>query len=436
MTMVNGFQPSDSARLSEDERAMIARRSRVLGPSYRLFYQRPVNFVRGEGVWLYDADGNAYLDAYNNVAAVGHANPAVVAAISAQLAVLNTHTRYLHEGILTYAEALIATFPAELSQVMFTCSGSEANDLALRIACHHTGGTGVIVTENAYHGVTQAVAGFSPSLGKSVPLGAHVITVPAPDPSLPAAEAGPAFARGVAAAIADMQRHGIKPAMLITDMIFSSDGVFADPLGFIAEAVSLIRAAGGLFVADEVQSGFGRTGAGMWGFARHGLVPDLVTMGKPMGNGYPIAAVVARPAILADFGQKIRYFNTFGGAPAAAAAGQAVLDYIQTHQVVENCQTTGDYLMAELRGIAAETEALGDLRGAGLFIGLDVLQDGKPSETAAARLVNAMRDNRVLISASGRAGSVLKIRPPMVFDRKNADHFLGVFRKVCRDLAL
>lgn len=436
MTMANGFQDKDAARLPTEERAMIARRARVLGPSYRLFYQRPVNLVRGEGVWLYDAEGNAFLDAYNNVASVGHGNPAVVAAVTAQMAVLNTHTRYLHEGILTYAEALTATMPRELSQVMFTCTGSEANDLALRIACHHSGGTGVIVTEHAYHGVTQAVAGFSPSLGPSVHLGAHVETVAGPDAGLPAAQIGPAFARGVAAAIARMQRHGIKPALLIVDTIFSSDGVFADPPGFLAEAVDVIRAAGGLFVADEVQPGFGRTGAAMWGFARHGVVPDLVTMGKPMGNGYPIAAMIARPDLLANFGENIRYFNTFGGSPVAAAAGQAVLDYIHQHHVMENCRTTGDYLQQELRGIAAHTDALAPPRGAGLFIGLDVLADGQPSAELASRLVNGLRDNRVLISASGPNANVLKIRPPMVFDRQNADHFLETFRKVVVEMAL
>ena len=277
-----------------------------------------MQFVRGEGVWLYDPAGNAYLDAYNNVASVGHSHPHVVQAIARQAAVLNTHTRYLHETVLDYAEKLLATFPAEISQIMFTCTGSEANDLALRVARTCTGGTGFIVTETAYHGVTSALAELSPSLGLPMAKDSHARLVPAPRSA--GDDTGEIFARHVRGALDDMKKNGIRPAGLLVDTIFSSDGVFADPAGFLRPAVEAVRAAGGIFIADEVQPGFGRTGEQMWGFARHGLIPDLVTMGKPMGNGHPVAGMAARPEVLAEFGARSRYFNTFGGNPVSAAA--------------------------------------------------------------------------------------------------------------------
>ena len=245
---------ADEAISTQD---MIARRSRLLGPAYRLFYDQPVQFVRGEGVWLYDAAGHRYLDAYNNVASVGHCHPHVVQAIARQAAVLNTHTRYLHETVLDFAEKLLATFPPEIGHVMFTCTGSEANDLALRVARTCTGGTGFIVTANAYHGVTSALTELSPSLGLPLPEGSHVRLVPAPGS---AANAGEIFAGHVSDALADMKKSGIRPAALLVDTIFSSDGVFADPPGFLRPAVEAVRADGALFIADEVQPGFGRCG--------------------------------------------------------------------------------------------------------------------------------------------------------------------------------
>ncbi|MGV1792006.1 aspartate aminotransferase family protein [Rhizobium sp. A37_96] len=434
MTMANAFGADDFSRLNKEEQEMIARRERVLGPAYRLFYERPLHFVRGEGVWLYDADGQAYLDAYNNVASIGHGNPTVLEAIGRQAATLNTHTRYLHEGILAYAEALTATFPAELSQVMFTCTGSEANDLAVRIARTYTGGTGIIVTSHAYHGVTGTVAEFSPSLGPNVDLGIHVRTVSPPNPDLPASEVEAAFSREVEAAIADLRRHGIKPAMLIVDTIFSSDGVIADPPGFLKAAVAAIRAAGGIFVADEVQPGFGRTGEALWGFLRHDIVPDLVTTGKPMGNGYPMAGLIARPEIIADFGRNARYFNTFGGNPVAAAAGQAVLDVIRDQDLVANARSVGAYLKAALETYAGRSELIKSVRGVGLFLGVDVMEGGEPSAAAAARIVNGLRDRRVLISASGPHANVLKIRPPLVFSRSHADCFMEAFDATLKDV--
>lgn len=432
--MVNAYVQGASELLSPEEQALIARREKLLGPAYRLFYEEPVHLVRGEGVWLYDPDGNAYLDVYNNVASLGHCQPDVVAAVTRQWATLNTHTRYLHETILDYSEKLLATFPADLSHVMFTCTGSEANDLAYRIAKHFTGGTGVIVTDLAYHGITDAVSQFSPSLGAHVPIGPHVRTIRAPDAYRRSeADLGTAIAADVRAALADMQKNNIKPAMMICDTIFSSDGVFGDPPGFLAQAADVIREAGALFVADEVQPGFGRTGDAMWGFTRHGIAPDMVTLGKPMGNGQPIAGVVMRPEVVEDFGRKARYFNTFGGNAVSCAAANAVLDVIDRDKLVANAKDVGGYLKAELERLAQRHDAIGDVRGAGLFVGVEIVSDRNsqtPDAAATTKLVNGLRRKRVLISAAGPNANVLKVRPPIVFSKSNVDHFIGALDEV------
>lgn len=400
-------------------RDLIARRKRLLGPAYRLFYEQPVQLVRGEGVWLYDPGGRPYLDAYNNVASVGHCHPHVVDAIARQAAVLNTHTRYLHETVLDFAEKLLATFPGEIGHVMFTCTGSEANDLALRVARTCTGGTGFIVTETAYHGVTSALAELSPSLGLPAAKDGHVRLVPAPRAA--GDDTGDIFARHVRDALDGLKQCGIHPAGLLVDTIFSSDGVFADPPGFLRPAVEAVRAAGGLFIADEVQPGFGRTGEQMWGFARHGLVPDLVTMGKPMGNGHPVAGMAARPELLKEFGARSRYFNTFGGNPVSAAAGIAVLEVIEREGLIENARRTGAYLSERLRRLQVKHALIAEVRGAGLFIGVELRRDGVPATRETARIVNMLRERRVLISAAGPHGNVLKIRPPLVFGTEHAD---------------
>ena len=428
--MVNAFDPASASGLSRDEAALVARRERLLGPAYRLFYDHPVQIVASEGVWLTDVEGHRYLDVYNNVPVVGHCHPRVVDAIARQAARLNTHTRYLHAAILDYAEALLATLPPELGHVMFTCSGSEANDLAVRVAKSATGGRGFIVTANAYHGVTDAVAALSPSLGPAIPRGAEIFTIAAPDRRR-GTEVGASFAAEVEEALAWMKALGIRPAALVVDTIFSSDGVFAEPAGFLRPAVASIRAAGGIFVADEVQAGFGRTGDGLWGFDRHGVVPDLVTMGKPMGNGHPIAAMAARPDLLRRFGEASRYFNTFGGNPVSIAAAQAVLDIIAEEGLVAKAKATGRYLFEALAGRTQRYPCLGEVRGSGLYIGVDIrgLGEGSSAETAA-RIVNGLRDRRVLISASGPDGDVLKIRPPLPFGRAEADLFLATLDEV------
>ncbi|EJO30186.1 aspartate aminotransferase family protein [Achromobacter marplatensis] len=426
--MLNAFDPAAADSLPAAERALIERRQRVLGTAYRLFYDNPLHIVRGEGVWLYDAAGERYLDAYNNVASVGHSHPRVVAAIAEQAAILNTHTRYLHDGVVEYAERLVATFPSALSQAMFTCTGSEANDLALRIARSHTGASGVIVTELAYHGVTAAVAAVSPSLGKTVPLGVDVRAVSAPDTYRhDPATIGVWFAARVQEAIDDMLRHGIRPAALLVDTVFSSDGVYTDPAPFLAPAVEAIRAAGGLFIADEVQAGFARTGSCMWGFQRHGLVPDIVTMGKPMGNGHPIAGVVARPEIFERFGRDARYFNTFGGNPVSCAAALATLDVIQDEGLQANAARTGAYLRDKFREMARKHSWIGDVRGDGLFMGIELVKDQAaktPATEETHRFVNLMREHRVLLSATGLRGNVIKLRPQLPFSLENADQLM------------
>ena len=413
-TMPNAFRPG-AVDLPPDQAALVARRQAALGPAYRLFYERPLHLVRGEGVWLYDADGKAYLDTYNNVASCGHCHPKIVAAMADQAAVFASHTRYLHDGVLRLAERLLATLPAEIGHMMFTCTGSEANDLAIRIARAATGGTGIIVTENAYHGVTAAVAEFSPSLGPGVPLGSHVRVVPAP--------MGRDFGADVQAAIDDLKRHGIQPAVLIADTVFSSDGVIVDP-SVLAPAVAAIRAAGGLFIADEVQPGFGRLGHGMWGFTRHGVVPDLVSMGKPMGNGYPLAGLALRPEVIARFGAEARYFNTFGGNAVAAAVGNAVLDVIEGEGLIANAAKVGAGFASGLRDLASRHASLGELRAEGLFLGQDVVSDGAPDAARAGLIVNRLREEGVLISATGPKGHLLKIRPPLTFSLENVEFFL------------
>ena len=428
-TMLNAYSPGAGHLLPQDD-ALATRRVKAMGPAYRLFYETPVHLVRGQGVHLYDPQGNAYLDCYNNVASVGHCHPRVVRALSDQAATLATHTRYLHDGILTYAERLLALFPAQLSPVMFTCTGSEANDLSLRIARAATGGTGIIVTDNAYHGVTLATAEMSMSIGPAVAPGPTVYPIPAPSAQNYPNGIAQGFAQAVTDACDRMAAQGVKPALLIVDTIFSSDGVFPDPTGFLAPAAAAIRKAGGLFLADEVQPGFGRTGSHVWGFQRHGVTPDMVSMGKPMGNGYPLAGLVLKPETIAEFGAKARYFNTFGGNAVAAAVGLAVLDVIRDEGLQQNAATVGAAFADGLRALATRHDALGETRAAGLFIGQTILRDGQPDPARTAQLVNGLRDQRILISSTGPQGDSLKIRPPLPFSLANVDQVLSTLDRL------
>ena len=433
----NSFRPDMAHTLPAPLRALADRRERVLGPSYRLFYREPVHLVRGEGAHLFDADGTQYLDVYNNVASVGHCHPRVVAAIAAQAATLNTHTRYLHEAIVGYSEDLLSTLPAEIDKVMFLCTGSEANDLAVRVAQTYTGGTGVIVTSEAYHGNTQLTSAFSPALGTAQPLGREVRTVPAPDPAtIGTADLGTWFADQVATQITDLERHGIRLAAFVADSIFSSDGVFPDPVGFLAPAIDVAHRAGGVFVADEVQPGFARTGQSFWGFERHGVVPDLVTMGKPMGNGIPVSAMAARQEVLAAFGDSVPYFNTFGGNPVSIAAAQAVLDVIREEDLQLHSDRLGALMLAGLRDLTTGHPRVGAIRGAGLYIGVDIVSadDGNPDQAGALEVIELLRERRVLTSVCGAGGNVLKLRPPLAFTDADLETFLTAVDEVMATL--
>ncbi|NPC58239.1 aspartate aminotransferase family protein [Caenimonas sp. S4] len=435
--MVNSFDPGVLDTLPPAQREMIGKRQRLLGPAYRLFYGHPVEVSRASGVHMYDPEGNDYLDAYNNVVSVGHCHPAVVAATTAQLNTLCTHTRYLHPGILEFAEELLSTFEPAIEHVMFTCTGSEANDLALRIAKHHTGHQGIIITSEAYHGNSDLTSGLSPSLGEYSPLGTWVRRVPAPDSyRLAPEQLGRWFADRVQEQIDDLRRRRQGVAAFIADSLFSSDGVYSHPVDLLAPVAQVVRAAGGLFIADEVQSGFGRSGDRFWGYQRHGLVPDLVTMGKPMGNGFPVAAVAMNPAVIQQFGQDTRYFNTFGGNTVAIAAAQATLRVIKEEGLQKNAQVVGEAIRDGLRALAQKFEGIGDVRGAGMYIGVEMVTDRErktPDPAAALATVNGLRARRVLISATGPDANVLKIRPPLVFSLADTDRLLTELENVLRN---
>lgn len=406
---------------------LLARRITNVGAAAVLFYREPLEMVSASGSWMTAADGKRYLDFYNNVPSVGHTHPRVVAAVCEQIARININTRYLNSVVDRYLEALKAKFPAVLSNVVLSCSGSEANDLAIRIAAATSGGTGIIVTENAYHGNTSIISEISPSALKRRALPDHVVTVPAPAHKWQSSSIADAFAADIAQAIAELDRRGHKLAAFICDSIFSSDGIHADPPGFLGKAIAAVHAAGGLYIADEVQPGFARTGDAFWGFARHGVMPDVVTMGKPMGNGFPMAGLVTRPELLARFCDDTGYFNTFGGNPVAAAAGLAVLDVIAEERLQENARKQGHHIMARLRDLTAREDRIGDVRGAGLFLGIDLCERGKkeqPDPALATAVINGLKDRGVLIGAAGRFGHTLKVRPPLSLSEEEADIFV------------
>jgi len=408
-----------------DKQALMARRERLLGTNMTTFYRDPVHLVRGEGAWVWDADGRRYLDCYNNVAHVGHCHPHVVEAITKQARTLNTHTRYLHDGILDYVERLTATMGHDLSSAIMVCTGSEANDIALRMARAVTGKMGIIGTDNTYHGNTDLVSHLS---SKKTPIGGpvgYVKKVPSPDQLRPLggswAAQGQAFAAHVADAIAALEAEGHGFAGLILDPFFANEGVPMLERGTLDAVAKLVRDAGGVIIADEVQPGFGRTGTDFWGHDRIGLAPDIVTMGKPMGNGHPVAAVVARPDVLAAFRNVFGYFNTFGGNPVSAAAAMAVMDVIKDEGLMQNAHDVGTYAqqrLAELRH-----PMIADVRGAGMFIGIEFARDTDltPATEFTKELVEQMRRRGVLAHSMGRDYHMLKIRPPMCFSREQAD---------------
>ncbi|BBO89719.1 aspartate aminotransferase family protein [Desulfosarcina ovata] len=418
----------DASRKSGPGNPLLERRLQNFGAASVLFYRSPIEMVRARGAWMVAENGKQYLDFYNNVPSVGHCHPRVVDAISDQVATLNIHTRYLTRVVDDYLDALKATLPGHLDNLLLSCTGSEANDLALRIASTWTGNRGFIVTETAYHGNTLATTDISPAALKKNPLPDHVVAIPPPSPLVFEDGVAQGFAAAMAKAVATLDRRGYGVAALICDSIFSSDGVFSDPAGFLADAVDVVRQAGGLYIADEVQPGFARTGECMWGFQRHAVRPDLVTMGKPMGNGFPMAGVAARAAHMNRFCEDVGYFNTFGGNPVAAAAGQAVLDIIREERLMENALNVGGQIVAGLNTLRASHPVITAVRGCGLFIGTDLCADGdprRPDQSITTDVINGLKERGVLIGAAGKYGNTLKLRPPLCLTAGEANIFLN-----------
>jgi 4-aminobutyrate aminotransferase-like enzyme len=438
---VPGGLPVLSAVVTTDSE-LLQRRHRRMGPAYRLFYDEPVHLVRGEGVWLWDAGGRRYLDMYNNVAHVGHCHPRVTEAICRQAGTLNTHTRYLHGTVVEYAERLASTLPPQLDTAMFCCTGSEANELALRIARTATGRNGVIVTDYSYHGNSQSTWEISTESIAPAAIPPYVATVPSPDVyrgPYRDRDAATRYAAAVHDAIETLQRRGIRLAALVIDTIVSSGGVVAPPAGYLREVADIVHAAGGLFIADEVQPGLGRTGRHFWGFEADAFLPDIVTMGKPMGNGHPLAAVVARAGLVDAFSEHCDYFNTFGGNPVSCAAGLAVLDVIEREGLQQQALEVGARLAEGLWRLAGAHACIGDVRGSGLFLAVELVEDREtraPATGLAARLVNELRRRGVLTGSIGPAGNVLKLRPPLVLAHEDAGFFLQVFEESLESVAV
>lgn len=436
VSAIDANAKQDSSAIDSATQAMIDRRVALLGPGYKLQYSRPVHPVRAKGTKIWDANGDELLDAYNNVPAVGHANERVTRAMSEQLGMINTNTRYLQDELISYAEALLSTHNPKLNRAMFVCTGSEANDLAIRIARQTTGQRGIIASEFAYHGNTDLVSSFSPAGGAGIILDRDVRLVPAPDPYRnPGVDLAQKLANEVQAQIDDLASRGVGIAAFIVDGIFSTDGIFPADYGVLQPAIDVVRRAGGLFILDEVQSGFARTGDHMWGYERFGILPDLVTTGKPTANGLPVAGIVAQWDLFEDFGRRVPYFNTYGGGNACIAAGHEVLKIIQEDRLLENVGKQGRRLRSEMARLLQGSRFATDVRGAGLYLGVEFSEPDEaltPNPQITAKFVDAMRENGVLISAAGAYGNVLKIRPPLVFSDADADRFLETFEKSIR----
>lgn len=434
-------QPDDAPELWQiPTRAatdLLARRRENLGPSLSLAYREPLKITRGRGQYLYDASGAAYLDCVNNVCHVGHCHPRVVSAGQRQMEILNTNTRYLHDNIIEYARRLTATLPAPLSVCFFTNSGSEANELALRLARTYTGRRDIICVDHAYHGNTQALIDISPYKfnrrgGAGKPDATHI--APLPDTyrgefRADDARAAEKYAHAVGEILERLRQAKRDAAAFITESISGCGGQIFFPPGYLQRAFEFARAAGSVCIADEVQVGFGRVGSHMWAFETQNVVPDIVTFGKPAGNGHPLGGVVTTPEIAAAFANGMEYFNTFGGNPVSCAIGLAVLNVIETENLRAHALEVGTAWLENLRALQTRHALIGDVRGQGLFIGIELTRDRatrEPATRAANELLQRARARQILLSADGPFDNVIKIKPPLVFTRANADQVVAM----------
>jgi 4-aminobutyrate aminotransferase-like enzyme len=412
---------------------LAARRDRALGTGAPLFYDKPLHIVRGEGTYLFDDTGRRYVDMYNNVPCVGHANPHVVEAMARQQATLNVHSRYLHEGIVALAERIAALHGPSIESVVFSCSGTEANEVALRIARGATGKQGIVCTNATYHGNSEAV-GKMTRIGAGQNTGGDVRAIPFPEmfrPIVPGASESDlleAYLERLRGVIRSFEDDGTGFAGLIVCPIFANEGLPDVPSGFMARAAEMVRAAGGYLIADEVQAGYCRTGR-WWGYEGTGFTPDIVVTGKPMGNGLPLAATAASKALVDGFRARTRYFNTFASSPLQAAVGMAVIDVIERDKLKENVARVGASLKAALGERKKTCAAIGDVRGHGLFIGVEMVKGNalEPDSERAIEVVNKLKDRGFLTSNAGAFRNVVKIRPPLVFGQRDADEFLTAF---------
>lgn len=413
---MSALRSAPTRQVSADTAELLQRRHAVLGPHAPMFYSEPLQIVTASGVHVTGADGRIYLDAYNNVPHVGHCHPSVVEAISKQLATLNLHSRYLTSAPIDYAEALLSHFPATLDRMFFTNSGSEANDLALRMASFKTQNSGILVSDYSYHGNTQALASLTTALTVSEPLGNHIRTFTTPDTRDPSFSVEDAFAQ-IDRAINELQKSGHGVAAVLFDPLFSTEGLPDLPAGYINGLCARVRNAGGLVVSDEVQSGFGRTADHMWGFESAGFGPDMVVLGKPMGNGFPLGGVIAPADVVESFSAENQYFNTFATSPVAAAAGNAVLKVMREEELMHRAQLASAQFRSGMQQLVDADDRLIGVQGTGMFLGIQFVDPGTgaPDGETARAVVDAMRDNGVLIGRVGRHGDVLKIRPPLAF---------------------
>jgi 4-aminobutyrate aminotransferase-like enzyme len=417
---------------------LLAQRLRHLGPSLSLAYRDPLTLVRGEGQYLFDPQGRRYLDLVNNVCHVGHCHPAVAAAAAAQMATLNTNTRYLHPNIVEYANRLTALLPGRLEVCFFVCSGSEANDLALRLARSHTRSQGVVTVEGAYHGNLTSLIEISPYKydgpgGAGAP--PWVEAIPMPDGlrgrySGDDTETGHRYASHVGEATRALEDRQFPAAAFICESLMGCGGQVEPPPGFLVEAFRQARRAGAVVIADEVQVGFGRVGERFWGFELQEAVPDIVTLGKPIGNGHPLAAVVTTREIADSFDNGMEYFNTFGGNPVSCAVGLAVLDVIEAEGLQENARCVGAAFGEGLKNLARIHPLIAAVRGRGLFLGAELLREGEPAAVEATSLVEKMKEQGFLLSTGGPDHNVIKIKPPMVITESDAADMLAALDKV------